>query len=79
MSRIVGVNIRKKVCDALGLDVKRVNSIIIKIETDDFIRVEVTQLVDEEELDKTIEVLKEYYLLVEINEYNQKNKDCHLP
>ena len=63
MARITGLSIGKKVCDALGLDVKRVNSIIIRIEADDYVTIEVTQLINQKELDQTIKVLKEYNLV----------------
>lgn len=59
---ISGVYIGAEVCDALGLDSKKVKNIIINIPANDEVTVTVEQHIYLEEIKKLNKVLTEFYL-----------------
>lgn len=55
------LEIKKEICNILGLDVRFVNSITIKVVPDDIIRMNVILLLQKEQGGKLIEVIKKFH------------------
>jgi len=61
------LEIGKVICDALGIDVQKTDSIVITIKPDEYVTINIQQKMKIEEEPKIISVLKQYHL-VEIND-----------
>ena len=62
MSVYSGLDFGNALCKILKLDPKKTRDIVIKNMIDDFVRVEVTQILQDEEAKEILIVLKEYEL-----------------
>ena len=57
-----GINIGQEVCNALGLKITNVKSIIISIKPDEIVSMDVTYFITNEQLNNLTEVIKTYHL-----------------
>jgi len=55
------LEIKKDICDAIGLDIKFVNSITIKIVPDDIVRIDAILILEKEQGKKLVKIIKKFH------------------
>lgn len=62
MAKIIGIQIGKQVCEALGLDASKVRSIDIHVKANELVTAQVEHYIDGDEAQKLVNVLSAYTL-----------------